>query len=65
MKKSSEDAIGQVLAGLRDAEAPIGMERRILETAQDRASVKSVRLAPWAWCKPSNTSRSAPNSKKR
>ena len=30
MRKSSEEAVRQVLAGLRDAEAPIGMERRIL-----------------------------------
>jgi hypothetical protein len=36
--KSSEEAIEKVLAGLRDAEAPVGMERRILEMLEDQAS---------------------------
>lgn len=49
MRKSSEEAVRQVLAGLRDAEAPIGMERRILDAVQDRASVKSARMPLWAW----------------
>ena len=48
MKKSSEEVVRQVLTGLRDAEAPIGMERRILEAVQDRASVRSARLPLWA-----------------
>jgi hypothetical protein len=39
--KNSEDAIEKVLAGLRSPEAPIGMERRILEALQDQASARS------------------------
>ena len=39
--KSSEEAIEKVLAGLRDAEAPDGMERRILERLDERASMRS------------------------
>lgn len=35
--KNSEEAIEKVLAGLRDSNAPAGMERRILEAAQNRA----------------------------
>jgi hypothetical protein len=38
--KNSEEAIERVLASLRDAEAPVGMERRILEALEDRASVQ-------------------------
>jgi hypothetical protein len=38
--KNSEEAIEKVLAGLRDAEAPAGMERRILEALEDRTSVQ-------------------------
>ncbi|RSL17669.1 hypothetical protein EDE15_3205 [Edaphobacter aggregans] len=49
MRKSAEDAISQVLEGLRDVEAPIGMERRILDAVLDRASVRSVRMPLWAW----------------
>ena len=49
MKKSSEEVVRQVLTGLRDAEAPIGMERRILEAVQDRVPVRSARLPLWAW----------------
>ena len=49
MRERSEEAVRQVLAGLRDTEAPIGMERRILEAVHDRASVKSARLPLWAW----------------
>ncbi len=41
MTKSAEEVIKQVLAGLRDSEAPAGMERRILEGVRDRASAKS------------------------
>jgi hypothetical protein len=47
--KNSDDAIERVLTGLREAEAPIGMERRILEAMQDRVSVRSARLPLWAW----------------
>jgi hypothetical protein len=31
MMKNSDEAVERVLAGLRDADAPVGMERRILE----------------------------------
>ena len=33
--KNSDEAVERVLAGLREAEAPEGMERRILEAVQD------------------------------
>jgi hypothetical protein len=39
--KNSEEAIAKVLAGLRDAEAPDGMERRILRALEDKASAQS------------------------
>ncbi len=39
--KSSEDAIEKVMAGLREAKASPGMERRILEAIDDRASARS------------------------
>jgi hypothetical protein len=39
--KNSDEAIEQVLAALRDAEAPVGMERRILETLEERASARA------------------------
>jgi hypothetical protein len=65
MTKSTEEAIKQVLTGLRDSEAPAGMERRILEAVHDRASVKSRsrwhRLRPmWLMKRPTlwSTSRS-------
>jgi hypothetical protein len=35
--KNADDAIERVLTGLRDAEAPAGMERRILAAMEDRA----------------------------
>jgi hypothetical protein len=38
--KNSEEAIAQVLAGLRDVEAPDGMERRILKALEDQASAR-------------------------
>jgi len=41
--KNSEDAIEKVLAGLRDADAPAGMERRIHEAVENRASARSRR----------------------
>ncbi len=43
--KDSDQAIGKVLSGLRDAEVPAGMERRILETVQNHASAHSR----WDW----------------
>jgi hypothetical protein len=42
--KNSEEAMEKVLAGLRDAEAPAGMERRILDqldALEERAAVRS------------------------
>jgi hypothetical protein len=39
--KNAEEAIEKVLAGLRDADAPDGLERRILEGLEERASVQS------------------------
>jgi hypothetical protein len=41
--ENPEKAIEKVLAGLRDAEAPVGMERRIVEAVRDRAPVGAVR----------------------
>jgi hypothetical protein len=41
--KGSEEAIEKVLAGLRDIEAPAGMERRILERLEGRVSVVEAR----------------------
>jgi len=43
--KDSDQAIEMVLTGLRDAEVPAGMERRILETVQNQASAHSR----WDW----------------
>jgi hypothetical protein len=37
----SEEAIEKVLAGLRDADAPAGMERRILDGLEERAAARS------------------------
>jgi len=42
MKKSAEERVERVLAGLRDAEAPAGMERRILERVRERAAFEPV-----------------------
>ena len=39
--KNSEEAIEKVLAGLRDADAPVGMERHILEALENPASARS------------------------
>jgi hypothetical protein len=41
--KGSEETIEKVLAGLRDTEAPAGMERRILERLEGRGSVVEAR----------------------
>lgn len=43
--RDPDQVIEKVLAGLRDAEAPAGMERRILEAVQNRASARSR----WNW----------------
>jgi len=48
--KNSEEAIERVLAGLRDSEAPAGMERRILEALEDQASARS--RSGWRWLRP-------------
>jgi hypothetical protein len=45
MTERSEDAIERVLAGLRDAETPAGMERRVLKALEERALVQ----APLGW----------------
>jgi len=47
--KSSEEAIEKVMAGLREARASPGMERRILEAIEDRALVQSVRTWRRGW----------------
>ena len=44
--KDSAEAIEKVLAGLRDIEAPTGMERRILAGLDGRAAERS---ASWRW----------------
>jgi len=49
MTKSTDEVVEQVLAGLRDSEVPVGMERRILEAVQDRAAVKSRWGAAQSW----------------
>ncbi len=58
--KNSEEAIEKVLAGLRNSNAPSGMERRILAAVQDHASARSrwcwPRLRPiWLVTQPSRT----------
>jgi hypothetical protein len=50
MMKNSEEAIEKVLAGLRDAEAPVGMERRILSALEERESVRT--RSGWRWLRP-------------
>ena len=49
MTKSTDEVVEQVLAGLRDSEVPVGMERRILEAVQDRAAMKSRWGAARSW----------------
>jgi hypothetical protein len=41
--KDPEEAIEKVLAGLRDCDAPVGMERRILDALEDRAAARAGR----------------------
>lgn len=43
--KDSDQAIEKVLAGLRDVEAPVGMDRHILEGIQNRATASPR----WSW----------------
>jgi hypothetical protein len=43
--KDTDQLIGKTLAGLRDTEAPTGMERRILETLENQALARSR----WGW----------------
>ncbi len=50
MMMKSEEAIGKVLAGLRDSEVPLGMEHRVLKAVQDHASVQS--RSGWRWLRP-------------
>jgi hypothetical protein len=47
--KDSEEAIEKMLSALREVEAPVGMERRILEQLEARAEEKSPR---WRWMVP-------------
>jgi hypothetical protein len=49
MTKSTDGVVERVLAGLRDSEVPMGMERRILEAVQDRAAMKSRWGAARTW----------------
>jgi hypothetical protein len=46
MKENSEEILEQLLRGLRDAEAPAGMELRILNAIEDRASAASPSKQP-------------------
>jgi hypothetical protein len=48
--KNSQEAIEKVLGGLRDAEAPAGMERRILDGLEERGTVRSG--SDWRWLLP-------------
>ena len=63
--KTSEEIIDQVLSGLRDTQAPAGMEDRVLQAIQDRASsasfwsrwrvsaplalIRPMATRPWTW----------------
>jgi hypothetical protein len=48
--KNSEETMEKVLAGLRDAEAPAGMERRILDGLEERGAARS--RSGWRWMVP-------------
>ncbi len=52
--KNSEEAIERVLGGLRDADAPAGMERRILEALDDRGDDRAAARtrSGWRWLRP-------------
>jgi cell division protein FtsN len=47
--KNAEQAIGKVLAGLRDSEASPGLERRILAAIEERTSQRQSAAPRWAW----------------
>ena len=47
--KNAEEAIGKVLAGLRDSETSPGLERRILAAIEERAPQPSAATPRWAW----------------
>lgn len=47
--KRADEAVEKMLAGLREAEAPMGMERRILEAVRDRAEVGAGIGRGWVW----------------
>ena len=44
-----DEVIGRVLAGLRAAQAPEGMERRILETVEARSVASAAAARRWAF----------------
>jgi hypothetical protein len=44
--KNADEAVARVLAGLRDVEAPEGLERRILNGMEERAA---ARRSGWSW----------------
>jgi hypothetical protein len=46
---NSEETIGKVLAGLRDAQASPGLERRILATVEVRTSQRQAAKPSWTW----------------
>ncbi|HXC97375.1 MAG TPA: hypothetical protein VNU92_16860 [Edaphobacter sp.] len=45
--KNSDEAIEKVLAGLRNVEAPVGMERRVLDGLEKRAARRSEMSSGW------------------
>jgi hypothetical protein len=47
--KNPDEVIERVLAGLRDAEAPAGIEKRILEVVEARSETQMVATPRWAW----------------
>ncbi len=48
--KQADEAIDRVLAGLRDSEAPAGMEGRILQAMQARVAAEPVeKPGLWSW----------------
>ncbi|HME58460.1 MAG TPA: hypothetical protein VKF63_08980 [Terracidiphilus sp.] len=46
---NSEETIGKVFAGLRDAEASPGLERRILAAIEERTSQRPAASPRWVW----------------
>ncbi len=48
--KQADEAIDRVLTGLRESEAPVGMENRILQAMQAHATGESAkRFVWWSW----------------